>query len=326
MSKTALQLVREVGKRAGEYIGLITSSAGTTTTLISVALNGYLPNNVTQLQAWVYATSTCVDVANRGETRRAHSWVASTSTLSMTSGYAWPAAPGSTSVGSGSYDLHTWVPHDRLLEAINAAIGELGLYCCRPVIDATLTTVDQRWQYSLPAGVNWGEVERVYLQVATDTALVGFPYQSADSLGWHIERTTSSTGVPAYTLQFRTLPPPGRTIKFYGDATYTDLSADTDILPIGGVYERPALEFIYDYAMACAHDWRANKIPSGDVERPRLQAKERFDRAVKRIVQDAPARKVAPRIMVPGSRGDYPSPGSFTTNPEDYAGIFRQLH
>lgn len=300
---------------------VITTSAGTTTSLIATALQERFPVNFTQLQAWVYGSSTVNETGNRGVERRASTWTLSTSTLAFPSGNPWPTAPGATTVGSG-YDLHLWMQHARILEAINEALGELGVHnCLRPAIDTSLTTVDDQWTYTIPASVHWSQIHHVFLEVTDDATLVGFPFESADAWGWHIDRAVSSAGVATYTLQFRDLPPADRTIRLYGEAAYSDLSGDTDVLPLAGKYERAQLGFIYDYAIACIHEWRSNRVPSGDVERPRLLAMQRYEKAMRRIDREAPSGG-NPRVVVPGSRGDYP-----TRFPDPaYIGIRAQDH
>ena len=289
--------------------------------MIATALVERFPRDFAQLHAWVYGSSTVAETGNRGVERRASTWTLSTSTLGFPSGNPWPTAPGNTLVGGG-YDLHLWLQHARLLEAINEAAGEAGCYWMRPVIDVSLTTVASQWTYTIPASVNWGAIQRVYLQVSTDATLVGFPYEDASVYGWHIDRAISSAGVPTYTLQFKTQPPPDRTIRFYGDAAYADLSSDTDVLPLGGKYERAELAFIYDMAIAIIADWRSNKVPSGDVERARIQARDKYQKAMARIDRESPSTHNS-RILIPGSRGDYP--GNRRSDPS-YTGIWAQNH
>lgn len=298
MSKTAIVLVRELAKRFNEYIPALAFS-GTTSTLVANRCNVYFPADITPLNAWFYGPLALVtDTVNRGLEPRASTWTASTSTFTFPSGFVWATAP----TNSELYDCHLKYEHTRLLAAINDGIGELGLMCARPVIDTSLTTAANTFTYTLPSSVNWSKVDKVQIQSNTDATLTGYPYTDADAYGYEIQRSRSSAGVDVWIIQFRSQPQASRTLKVFGEAYYPALSADTDVLAIGGEIEGRVYRWVMDWAAYVMNDWTAEGVPQSEVAAFRQKAYDKLQYAMQELKDYAhPAQNQ--RIVTPMNDG-----------------------
>lgn len=236
--------------------------------------------------------------ANVGLERRALSWDG-TDLVVLYSGF--PVSPST----SGTYEFHGRWPRARKLEYINQAVGELGLYWWRPVIDESLTTITNQWRYTLPTGLE--KVTQVLLQVATDASLVGYPYADAKDWNWSVKKNVTALGVETWYLQFGTLPPPSRTIRLIAEGGYyTELATDADLIAIEGAWARPALGWIMEYASFNLWLESSARQPTTQSERQRIWWSDRLELKKKRILEQAPAH-ANPRLNLPGwGDGDYP--------------------
>lgn len=301
MASTAQTLIRELLNRFGALSVSSPTSGGTTTTLIDTTLNQWLPNNLTQFNAWVYGSYTAV-AANRGIERRARSWTASTSTMVM----HVPFPTSITAVGEYEVIRHL-LPRSRFQAAMNAAIGKLGLFWYREIVDESLTTQTQTWEYTIPANQNFfADSVRVFIQVNPDQAT--FPFARVEDLGigYTVRESISSVGTRVLTLQFSNmmLLPPDRTIRLIGVGYYPTLSADTDILPVAGEWESAATEWIYDYAAYKINEWLAEDVPAGETDKYRTKQLTMLMQQKDDIQTMMMPRKNG-RVIVPGQEGVY---------------------
>lgn len=294
MSKTARQLIREVGDLLGECILSTATSSGTATTIIDTSLRKFFPVDQAQdkWMPWVYAiTGTAANIVAAATEQRGRQWSNGAATLTLCS----PGYPSSTA-STDTFEIHLRHRRARILAAINDAIGKLGLYWPRPVKDESLTTASDTWQYTLPSSVNWIKVTDVEIQVS-DTS--GYPYQSARSYDWRAEKTVSSAGTEAWKLQFVTAPPTSKTIRVWGEAYYSSLSADTDVLPLSGEWEGIALAWIYDWTIYRLDEELMERKPSQELDKYRIKRLERLNEARQEVLMNAPSRAPG-KIIVPG--------------------------
>lgn len=273
MSITCTQLIRELGKRLGEYIQSTPTASGSSagTTLVDSNLLQYWPQTIgtgqEQFMPWVYG-STTVDAANVGITRRATMWNSASAVTALTFPVAWPAPITSTgSSGAPVYDIFLRNSRDRLLEAVNSAVGQLGLWWFREFIDTSITTAAQTWSYTLPSGQYIARLWQVEYQVDTSSNNIGFPYADAQNLDWQVVESTDTTGAFTQTLQFGILPPYPRTLRLRGEAYFPDLVNDSDVLALSGEWQRPCTGWIYKYAAFLINSWLAMQLPQGDTQR-----------------------------------------------------------
>lgn len=319
-SPTAQSLVRELAIREGEFY-LSAPTVGTTLTLTDPGLSDEMPadvpfNSNTGQGAhwWVYGAADA-DAANRGIERRVRSWAATPSVATF--GVAWP-----TAIGTGHYEFHFRTRRSRKLEAINSAIRALGFAWYRHVVDVSTTSVNNQWQYTLPSTVLWKTINKVTLQISTNSGLVGFPYQDMSRYDYDIwQQTDSGTGVTTWILQFASMPPPGRTIRIFGEAEYADLVADTDLLPIPATQQGRAVEFIYELAQARLAEWEANKQPQGEGDKYLQMWQAKLSEAKEELMRFAPSPEPW-RVVTPG-RGE-----GLISSADDphYFGAFQMLH
>lgn len=300
MAPTAQTLIRELIRRFGALSIATPTSAGTTTTLVDTALNEWLPNNLTQFSAWVYGSYTA-DSTNRGVQRRARSWTPGTSTMVFYN--AWPEAP---SVGEYEVIRHLF-DRTRFLEAVNSAVGSLGLFWYRDVVDESLTTETQTWAYTIPASLNlFADSVDVFIQV-TDT-YSDFPYARASSLGigYTVRESINAIGGRQLTLQFanNTMLPPNRTIRLQGVGYYATVDNDTDIVPLAGPWETAATQWIYDYAKYRINEWLADDVPAGETDKYRTKQLTAL-MAQRDDIQSMMMPKKNGRIVTPGREGVY---------------------
>lgn len=314
---TAQSLIRELGYRLGELILSTPTSAGTTTTLIDSSLKGYWPQDVSAgtFNVYVYGSASA-DTANVGIERRATSWLASTTTATLYT--AFPTAPT-----SGVYEIHGRTTHARKLEAINSGVRELGLSWYRHVMnESSITITANQWRYELPTATLWtGGGWLVQLQVNTSVSFTGYPYIDASPWNPQLHMETSAAGVTVWYLQFGQLPPVGRIVRILGEAAFSDLTADTDVLPLDVPTAGMAYEWLLMNAAAKLWEWEGNRMPAGQVER--IQAWLQSERAekMKYLAEHAPAHRNG-RVAVPG-RGDGTMGGGFLTD-DSYLAAYRQ--
>lgn len=302
MSVTAQTLIRELISRFDSLAISTPTSGGTTTTLIDTGLNEHFPADVpTQWNTWVYGSQTAVS-ANRGIQRRARSWTASTSTMVFSR--AWPNAV--TAVGEYEVITHRF-DRTRFQTAINSAVGKLGLFWWREIVDESLTTLSQTWSYTVPSSQNFfADSIKVLIEVNPDQST--FPYARAEDLGigYEVREAISTTGTRTLTLQFSNgmLLPPDRTIRLEGVGYFSTLTADTDVLPVAGPWESSALDWIYDYAAFRIDDWMAEHVPAGETEKYRQKALTNLMKEKDTLQTQMMPHKDG-RIVVPGQSGVY---------------------
>ena len=291
MSLTTLQLISELATQMGMYYSVATTG-GTTTTLISDELTQYIHKNTNPLDWFVYGPFATADGANGGQERRTKAWTQDNATLTFW--LAWPT--GITA--SKRYDIFTRCSRARILAALNIAIRELGMYWQRPVEDTSLTTAVNTWTYTLPAGTNWFHIRDLELQVNTDASLTGYPYQSVRDRA-RIRETVSSTGTRAMVIQFDSLPVPSRTLRIIGDAYFSEISNDADVLPVTGPHEGAIHNWVYRRARMTLNDWLTEKAFSGDAETARIRALTLLAREAKDL-KELLRKETPAQIVVPG--------------------------
>ncbi len=316
---TAQSLVRELAERMGEFY-LSTPAGGTQLTLQDAGLANYFPadinfNQITGQGAhwWVYGASDA-DVANRGIERRVKSYTALSTQVQFAQ--AWPAV-----ISTGHYEFHLRTKRSRKLEAINTAVRTLGFTFYRPVVDETITTVNNQWKYTLPNTTLWKTINRVYLQISTDSNLVGFPYQDVEPHDYLIYEQVDASGNTSWVLQFARLPVPNRTLRIFGEAEYADLVADTDVLPLPAKIQGRAIEWIYEFAQARLYEWEANKQPQGEVDKYLATWDKKLQVAKEELLRYSPSPRPW-RVVTPGQ-------GTGTIPAEEdahYFGAFRMTH
>lgn len=303
-------MIRELGSRMREYAPCSPTAAGGPTTLIDAKLKQYMPLAIAQLNAWVYACPGA-DAANVGKELRASSWDGNTQLNFY--------VPWATNPTTGPYDIHFRFQRARILEAINDGVGQLGLSWYREAQDESLLTATNTWRYTLPNSQNWSQVRRVEIQFNTDVNNIGYPYADASYLNWRARRSVTTGGVEVWYLDFGLQPPPGRTLRVFGEAWYPDLQNDTDTLALAGEWIRPALSWIYAWGQFSLTDWTTNAAASSDLEKTRQRAMDTLNRQKEELLALAPAHKPG-RIVTPG-QGDAMAVPSRSDG--DYLGVFK---
>lgn len=291
MAKTARQLIRELGYRLGELAVFSATSTGTTTTVLSTTLQNTLPGTITGYHPWLYPITGTA--GNLGAERRVLSWSYDQATLTLAT-----ALPSATAT-SDEFELHMRTQRARKLEAINSAVGQLGLLWYRQFVDTSLTTAQNDWDYTVPANV--ARVSKVEIQVATEASLVagGYPYDDATPLNWTVRRSVATNGTETQVLQFGVQPPPGRTLRLHCEGWFADLAADTDTLALAGVWERPAFDWIMAWGKHQILDEVTERQPGGESEKYRIRSIDQLEKSRDRILQMLQAHQNG-RIVVPG--------------------------
>lgn len=292
MAKTAKQLVRLLGHHLGELVIASATGAGTATTIVSTNLIAELPNNVAQVNWWAYAATGTV--ANLTQERRVKSWAADTWTATLHS----PGFSAATA-SSDEFEFHARIPRARKLDALNSAIRQLGLHWYREFVDESVTTATNTLRYTLSSGINWARVHKIELQVSTDGDITGYPYADAQPWNPQIYKTVSAAGVETWYLQFGTQPPADRLVRLYGEAYFSELAADADILGISGVWEGSAIEWILDWATYRLWEREGHRQSSTTGDRYMFWTKDKLQRAKEDLLLNAPTHKSG-RILVPG--------------------------
>ena len=300
MSRTRLQLLQELAQQLGEYASFTASSGGTATTILTTSLKAHLPNALAQFNAWIYS----IGPTNAAQTARASVWTPSSSTLTLVS----PGFTAST-VSGDAFELHLRTTRARKLAALDAAVGNLGLYWGRPVVDTTLTTAAGQYVYTLPAAQNWASVELIEIQNNPNDA--DAPYDDARIFNWVIREGVTTAGTETWVIQFGSQPTPGRVLRVYGTGHMGAMTLDADVLPTAGNWEHSALEYIYAYAKFRVLDEVADKQPTGSTERYRLRAMDKL--------QEQGARAIS--LMRPHKRGRIMTPWSGTGRLEGRPGV-----
>lgn len=276
---TATDLIRELARRLGELIVVTSTSVGTDTQVIAEGWTPHFPNTIaSNLNGWVY----CMSGANSAQEARAKSYTPASSTLTLhTPGYT---ASTETAI---VYEYHRRTSRARKLEAINSGIRQLGFIWPRQVIDTSLTSADDTWTYTVPSAANFAEITKVEVHSGADSSLVGYPFIALPSTVWEVRKSQNqTTGVETLVLQFTGgyLPPPDRVIRLTGIAWYTDLSANTDVLPIGGRWQGKITEWLYDWGKYRILDETADFQPGSETERYRARAMDKLQQAKEDIL------------------------------------------
>ena len=296
MSFTAQDLVRRLGVRRDDLVLATVENTGDETHLVDTALNSYMVEDVSHLNLWVYGSLTA-DILNRGSEVRALSYDAATYTLTL----ANPGMPSEITVGI--YELRKRAPHNVVLEAINSAIALLDLAWPRAVIDESLTTAQLTQEYALPTGIEWTSVAnlKIHLQANMTTDVVGYPFVDATPWNPRVDRAVSAAGAESYTLRFGAQPPIDRTIRLMGDASYTQLVADADVLPLAGAWGQRAFEWIMAYSSYQLDEWSVDRAISGDVKVAQSITGNRLEKQ-RALLLDTKQSRENSYISVPGVR------------------------
>jgi len=302
LAQTARALIRELSERIGDLV-ISTPTGGGTSSLTDPDLLQYLPQPLSQVNAWIYCTDDSPDAANRGIERRARQWQPENNIMIL---YP-PGFPGP--VTGGEYEISMRYPRHRKIAALNSAIGQLGLLWYRQIVDDTLRTAANTWIYYPNPMENWSQIYRIEIQINTSEDQIGYPYADADYLNWRARRWVDATGLETWAIEFAILPPPDRKLRIFGEGHYSLMRNDADILPLAGKWEGGALEWIYDWAEFRLNDSISNRMPTGEAERIRQQAMDRLERQKNDVLANAPSH-LPGRIVTPG-HGDamaFPSP------------------
>lgn len=293
MSRTALQLIQTASKRLGDLILSTPTSAGTTTTLIDSALKQYM-QTLTQANLWVYGTSTA-DLTNRGEQRRASAFTKATNTLSFE--VAWPEAIDGL---TGVYEIHPRYKRSLILEWLNDAIGQLGIYWFREARDNSIETEDLTLVYNLPNTGYWTQIHDIQIELNPSENITGFPYVSAKPWNWNAYPYTDRFGNRFWQVQFGLQPPPGRLLRIFGEAYYPDLDCDTDVLALSGQYERPALGWVFDWVAYRAMEHNSLIAHTTDVDKSRQRMYDSLNRAKDKLTSMLQPTHQGGQIGLPG--------------------------
>lgn len=310
MAKTAQQLIRELSARLQQFV-LCTPEAGGPTALHCNDLLMFFPQQITQFNGWVYCASP-QDAQNLGFERRGLQWTPDGTLQLYAPGFPAP-------ITGGEYEIHMRYPRSRLVEALNTAVGQLGLSWYRDWMDESIVTRYDTWIYYPPPGQFWSNIYRLEIQINLNETQVGYPYADAEYLNWRPRRWVDQQGVETWAIEFGILPPPDRKLRIFGEGYYPDLQRDSDVLPLAGKWERGALDWIFDYAEFRLQWWLTNKQPTAEADKLRQQAMDRLERQKNELLQNAPSHRPG-RIVTPG-HGDamaFPSPEDWR-----YLGAFK---
>jgi hypothetical protein len=294
-----------------------------------------IPQAITaSMNYWIYGTPTA-DTGNAGFERRAASFDTTSGGRIILYAPGFPVAIN----GVGVYEIHPRIQRERKGKAINAAVGQLGLIYWRDFMDNSIVTAQPTdggvagqaggWLYNLTAlmspTVPIARVSSVQIEVGTSSLLEsgGYPYVAATPWNYNVYSTKDASGVETWWLQFEIMPPPGRKLKIFGEAYATQLVADTDILPVGGQWEQPTLEWIYDWAQYLLNQQIASRVSAADTQRWRQAEFDRLQTAKEKLLLESPTHANS-IIAVPG-KGD----GLYTYsagNQAGWLGSFRSTH
>jgi len=302
MPQLAKALIRELSERVGDF-ALSTPTGGGTSTLIDLDLRQYFPQPLSQFNGWVYCPLDNPDALNRGIERRGQQWDPTNASLVL-----YP--PGFPQViAAGEYEIRMRFRRQRVLAAINSAIGQLGLTWYRKICDETQITKVNNWIYYPPVTSNWANIYRVEIQINTSPDQIGYPFADADYLNWRPRNWTNEQGVETWAIEFALQPPPDRQLRIFAEGFYPQLVDDDDVLAISGKWEGGALEWIYDWGEFRLNDSLSSRMPTGEAEKLRQMALDRLERQKNDILVNAPSHQPG-RIVTPG-HGDamaFPSP------------------
>lgn len=291
---TLQALAREVSARRGDLITVSPTSAGTPTTLVSTFLNQYFPADIGKtgpgVYLWGYGTATgpgAVEISNQGMEFRSFMWTAANSTLT----FSTPGFPAAISTTTGVWELRRSKNRSRVVEAINSAVRQLDLFATREFKDETLTGVQEQWRYTLDSSEAWSRVNAVEVQRALN--LPDYPYADARSIGlnWRAERTTDTFGTTLWQIQFEAQPPPGYTLRVWGEGFYTDLLQESDYLTLPAEWTGKGLEWIYDWALYRLDAEQAEAWAAGDAAKAMANRETNLQRAKEVLQEQAKAPK-----------------------------------
>lgn len=308
-------LVRELTEELGDLILCNPTSDGTTTTIIDEMLNQYIPADHNQAYIWVYGAENVV-AANSGVERRGRAWNHNNNTLTLFS----PGFPAAVTA-EGVYEIHTRLRRERYREALNQAIMSLQLSWFRPIIDESIVTVVNNWEYELPSSVKWVNINRIELQsIIGNDNLVGYPYRDVTGYNWRVDRYVAADRSVRYVLKFMNQPPPDRILRIFGDASQTLLTRDDDLLILDDQWAEPARNYILMYAQWLCLGWEGNRQPAGQSERY-LMMRDRLSQDRRELLKLKPPHTNV-RVKVPG-RGDATMPAF---HGDTYFGAFGDPH
>lgn len=211
---------------------------------------------------------------------------------------AWPAI-----IAAGSYEVHPRYDRTLILEWLNDAIGQLGVYWFREVRDQTIQTADLTMAYNLPSTQYWTKVTDVQIEINTSQTVEGFPFASATPWNWNAYPYTDQFGNRQWQIQFGLQPPPGRYLRVFGEAYYPDLSGDGDTLALGGQYERPALAYIFDWVNYRAKEYDSLIGHTTDTDRSRQKMYDSLNKTREWLTSMLQPTHSPAQIATPG-RGD----------------------
>lgn len=316
MSKTAQELIRTASKRLGDLILSTPTSPGTITTLVDSLLRQYL-QTLTQANLWVYGGST-VDVPNRGQQRRAAAYTRESNTVSFEA--SWPNA-----ITLGTYEIHPRYDRTLILEWLNDAVGQLGIYWFREVRDQSLLTADLTMAYTLPAAQYWTKVNRIELEVNTSGTVEGFPFVDAGPWNPHPYPYTDQFGNRTWTIQFGLQPPPDRILRVFGEAYYPELTNDGDVLALAGQYERPAMSYIFDWINYRAKEYDSLIGYTTETQESRQKMYDSLNKTREWLTSMLQPTHSPAKVVTPGHGDGMFSPFGMTEDP-NYFGALNGLH
>lgn len=316
MARTALQLIQQASMLLGDLILSTPTSAGTTTTLVDNLLRQYV-QTLTQANLWVYGTSTA-DLANRGEERRASAFTRASDTLSFE--VDWP-----TAITTGSYEVHPRYQRRLILEWLNDAVGQLGIYWYRDARDESIETEDLTRVYNIPNTQYWTKIHDVQIEVLTSSLVVGMPYVSARPWNWNAYSYTDPYGNLFWQIQFGSQPPPGRLLRIFGEAFYPELANDSDTLALSGQYERPALQYLIDWTKYRAMEYDSLIGRTTDTDKARQKMFDSLNKTRDLLASMLQPTHKQARVNNPYYPGNGQLYGGYGINDPNYFGATSQV-
>lgn len=288
MPSSAVDIVRELGYRWAGMSLSTPNAVGGTTTLIDSGLDGDFPDTTPGLNVWVYG-GLDAPALNIGVERRSVSWAQPSHTLSFTQ--AWPTAI----IAQGTYEVYRRTRRSRLVAALNAGIGQIGMYWFRPFIDLSLRTVEGQYRYVLPSSQNWSSVNRIEIEGPVAPSFVGYPYAQVN--GWGVEEDQTG-GVRTLYLQFSEPLPAGQRLRIHGEGFFPNIELDTDSVDFAGPTEQIALEWALDYAEFKLDSWILNMGSSLDQQKAHAMRQNKLMDLLADIKRSLPSPKNV-RVVTP---------------------------
>lgn len=206
-----------VARRVGLVTDITTTSAGDTNgnTFVSTELLDRFPTSLSEL--WVY------EPGNAEARRVVH--------YDEPEGIAFVNRPFSAQVGGGTqlYIFRRFSP-DEFDEALRIAVEECYPYLSQVIVDTSLTTAADTYEYTVPSSIH--DLERMYggkVEIEANTGDADYPY--LELRHWDTRRVYGAS--PSYKLLIHPSElMPGRTLRVFGLAPLTYPATDATTIPL----------------------------------------------------------------------------------------------